>query len=256
MKKQVKKTAVLGAVLMAAAAMAGCYGYGYGNYSSRMNQVPKTTAAKDTLDEFDIASLQREDGTFQFGDLAWGSGQQEVEEALGAQIKETVAFTDGGGYGDLNYSIKLLDKVSLGLMPIFDKEDGLSCMTFYFENVYTAEQLDSFYTDLVALCISHFGEPDEVKPEERESNGTKFTCETNFWYHEVSPTQMTTLQVAKTDTGKGTDAVILGVNTYNPEEETSEAVSGEETEQEESSEAVSGSEEEETERSGEIETEE
>lgn len=252
MKSYLKKAVVFGTVLAAAAAMTGCYESYYS--SSRYRQTPKTTAAKDTLEDFDISSFRRSDGTYQFGDLEWGSSMEAVEQALGVEISQTVAFSDGGGYGDLNYCIKLLDKVSVGLMPVFDPDEGLSCLTFYFENVYTAEELDSFYDDLNDICKAAFGEPDEVKPEERESNGMTLKCETTFWYHEISPTEMTSFQLAKTDSGRGTDAVILGVNHYNPQEETSEdGSSGIDESETTSANSEAASSEEETEPSAETE---
>ncbi|MBQ8638360.1 MAG: hypothetical protein IJ468_04245 [Lachnospiraceae bacterium] len=223
MRKGLRKAVLIGGMTAAVMMMAGCYGYGYGGYSSYSSQIPKTTAQKDTLEEFDLATLQREDGAFQFPGLEWGASQQEVEEVFGMTIPETVTVSDGF-YADVNHSILLLDKVSLGMMPVFG-EDGLALISFYFENVYTAEELDTFYNNLVDTATSHFGEPDEVRPEVQESGSMTFNCETTFWYHQINETTMTSLQIGKTDTGSGTNCIILGVNCYDPteaEEETEE----------------------------------
>ena len=133
MRKGLRKAVLIGGMTAAVMMMAGCYGYGYGGYSSYSSQIPKTTAQKDTLEEFDLATLQREDGAFQFPGLEWGASQQEVEEVFGMTIPETVTVSDGF-YADVNHSILLLDKVSLGMMPVFG-EDGLALISFYFENV-------------------------------------------------------------------------------------------------------------------------
>ena len=197
--------------------LSGCFGYGMG-YGRYRNQVPKTTAARETLEEFDINDLRRGPGdSFQYKDLAWGSTAERVEEVLGTSIGTTNAFADGGGYGDINISIKLADFISVGVMPVFDTK-GLSMLTFYFEDVYTAEQLDDLYGRLQEICTGAFGEPEKITPETRETNGVTFRTETTFWYAPVSDTQVTSLQIGKTDTGRGTNAVVIGVNSYNPEE--------------------------------------
>lgn len=227
MKEQLRKAVLLGGVVGLTAAMTGCYGYGYGSYNNT-SRIPKTTAARDTLEEFNLASFRAADGMFQMEGLPWGSSIQEVEEVLGMSVGQTVAYSDGGGYADVNYSLLLMDKISLGLMPVFDVDDGLACLTFYFENTYTAEELDTLYADLTKQCTSIFGEPDEKQEDERTAGNTTYSGVTLFWYHEVSDTQMTTFQLGKLDTGNGTETVILGINTYDPNEIEAETSTGEE----------------------------
>lgn len=241
MKRQWKKAVLLGGMAALAAMTAGCYGYGYGNYGNMTSRIPKTTAAKDTLEEFDIAGMRAEDGTYQFPGLEWGATKEQVEEALGVSLSET-RDTQDGYYADINYSILVRDRISVGFMPVFG-EEGLELVSIYFENVYTAEELDTLYDDLVTLCTANFGEPDEVKPEQQTSGGMTFNCETTFWYHQIDETHMTSLQVGKTDTGTGTDGVVLGVNNYNPQEIEEESTDGE-TDSEETAEEENGSEKE------------
>ncbi len=218
---------------------AGCYSYG-NSYYSQASRIPKTTAAKDTLEEFDVSSLQREDGAFQFGDLAWGSSVEDVQQKLGINISQTQPVGEDRSYADVNYSILLLDRISLGFMPVFDN-DGLSVVSIYFENVYTAEELDAFYDEVVALFEETFGKADDVTNTEQTSGSTTFQCETTFWYHEIDPTHMTTLQVGKLDSGSGTSGVVLGVNQYNPEELESESALEDGTEDAETTGSETGS---------------
>ncbi len=234
--KQWKKRLVLGGLVLAAAAMTGCMGYGsYGGYSGYSNRVPKTTAAKETLEEFDVGSLRTEEGVFQYQTLQWGATREEVGNYMGVTLDEGVTFSDGSSYNDANYSILLKDKVSLGMMPTFDVDGGLSCMSFYFENIYTAEELDAFYEEVVDACITEFGEPHAVRDQVDESNGTEYSSVTAMWYYEIDDTHTTSLQVGKLDSGRGTDAVVLGVNIYDPalilEETTSQENSEESTEE-------------------------
>ena len=193
--------------------LSGCFGYG--GYSRYRNQVPKTTAARESLEEFDVSILARNDGSFGYKGLEWGSTPEQVEAFFGVSLGETVAFADGGGYADVNYSIKLGNSISVGMMPSFNPE-GLGALTFYFEEVYTAEELDKLYENITDICSTVFGEPDDVVQEERDVSNVHFVTETIYWYHQVDEDQMTSLQVSKTDVGKGTNAVVLGINSFDP----------------------------------------
>ena len=95
---------------------AGCYygsGMGYGSYANA-NKI-KTTAAADTLEEFKITDFQAADGTFQYKDLGWLSSYQDLEKEIAMPIGTTTAFTEGETMGDINYSVKLLDYISVGM---------------------------------------------------------------------------------------------------------------------------------------------
>ena len=134
------------------AAAAGCYygsGMGYGSYANA-NKI-KTTAAADTLEEFKITDFQAADGTFQYKDLGWLSSYQDLEKEIAMPIGTTTAFTEGETMGDINYSVKLLDYISVGMQPVFDPDGGLTTLTVYFEDTYTAEQLDELFDKAVAL---------------------------------------------------------------------------------------------------------
>lgn len=98
---------------------AGCYygsGMGYGSYANA-NKI-KTTAAADTLEEFKITDFQAADGTFQYKDLGWLSSYQDLEKEIAMPIGTTTAFTEGETMGDINYSVKLLDYISVGMQPV------------------------------------------------------------------------------------------------------------------------------------------
>ena len=130
---------------------AGCYygsGMGYGSYANA-NKI-KTTAAADTLEEFKITDFQASDGTFQYKDLGWLSSYQDLEKEIGMPIGTTTAFTEGETMGDINYSVKLLNYISVGMQPVFDPDGGLTTLTVYFEDTYTAEQLDELFDKAVA----------------------------------------------------------------------------------------------------------
>ena len=95
---------------------AGCYygsGMGYGSYANA-NKI-KTTAAADTLEEFKITDFQASDGTFQYKDLGWLSSYQDLEKEIAMPIGTTTAFTEGETMGDINYSVKLLNYISVGM---------------------------------------------------------------------------------------------------------------------------------------------
>lgn len=109
---------------------AGCYygsGMGYGSYANA-NKI-KTTAAADTLEEFKITDFQAADGTFQYKDLGWLSSYQDLEKEIAMPIGTTTAFTEGETMGDINYSVKLLNYISVGMQPVFDPNGGLTTLT-------------------------------------------------------------------------------------------------------------------------------
>ena len=121
---------------------AGCYygsGMGYGSYANA-NKI-KTTAAADTLEEFKITDFQAADGTFQYKDLGWLSSYQDLEKEIAMPIGTTTAFTEGETMGDINYSVKLLNYISVGM-------HHMTTLTVYFED--TIEQLDDLF-DKAAL---------------------------------------------------------------------------------------------------------
>jgi hypothetical protein len=207
----------------------GCYyGYGYG-YGSASRNVPKTTAAVDTIPTLSLPSLADDSGMFVFPGVTWGMTQSEVESALGVSFGDLTSFSDGGGYGDINVNYIVDGKVSVGMMPVFDAKGGLSSLSIYFEDIYTADQLDELYQDAVAEATAAFGDPVKVTPEDRKVSNTTYHTETTFWFHDVSETQQTSLQIGYTDAGRGTSAIVIGVNSYDPadvsEEESSEGES-------------------------------
>ena len=134
---------------------AGCYygsGMGYGSYANA-NKI-KTTAAADTLEEFKITDFQASDGTFQYKDLGWLSSYQDLEKEIGMPIGTTTAFTEGETMGDINYSVKLLNYISVGMQPVFDPDGGLTTLTVYFEDTYTAEQLDELFDTMKQISMA------------------------------------------------------------------------------------------------------
>ncbi len=228
---QWRKRLAIGGLALAVTALTGCMGYGgYGGYSGYSNRVPKTTAAKETLEEFDLSTLRTEEGVFQYQTLKWGSTREEVGNYMGIALDQGVTFSDGSSYNDMNYSMLLEDMVSLGMMPTFDPEGGLSCLSFYFENIYTAEQLDRFFDDVVDSCKDIYGEPDELREQTEESNGIEYSSVTAMWFYEIDDSHTTSLQVGKLDSGRGTDAVVLGVNIYDPNQIEEETASEDSTE--------------------------
>ena len=178
---------------------AGCYygsGMGYGSYANA-NKI-KTTAAADTLEEFKITDFQASDGTFQT-------------------------------MGDINYSVKLLNYISVGMQPVFDPDGGLTTLTVYFEDTYTAEQLDELFDKAVAAAREAFGDEDKYQENDQDGGkGTVYHTTGAFWYNETDQYgdyTMNSFQIGKLDSGNGTSAVVIGVNIYDPsqiEEESSE----------------------------------
>lgn len=207
---------------------AGCYYGGYNNYSSYANRV-KTTAAADTLDEFKITDFQASDGTFQYKDLGWLSSYKDLEEEIGMPIGTTTAFTEGETMGDINYSVKLLDYISIGMQPVYDPDGGLTTLTIYFEETYTAAQLDELFDKALAAAREAFGDEDEYREAQQDGGrGTVYNTTAAFWYRDTDQygdyTQ-NSFQIGKLDTGNGTTAVVIGVNIFDPtkiEEESGE----------------------------------
>ena len=166
---------------------AGCYygsGMGYGSYANA-NKI-KTTAAADTLEEFKITDFQASDGTFQYKDLGWLSSYQDLEKEIGMPIGTTTAFTEGETMGDINYSVKLLNYISVGMQPVFDPEGGLTTLTVYFEDTYTAEQLDELFDKAVAAAREAFGDEDNYQENDQDGGkGTVYHTTGAFWYNET-----------------------------------------------------------------------
>ena len=146
-------------------------GMGYGSYANA-NKI-KTTAAADTLEEFKITDFQAADGTFQYKDLGWLSSYQDLEKEIAMPIGTTTAFTEGETMGDINYSVKLLNYISVGMQPVFDPNGGLTTLTVYFEDTYTAEQLDELFDKAVAAAREAFGDEDNY--QENDQDGGKGT---------------------------------------------------------------------------------
>ena len=209
---------------------AGCYygsGMGYGSYANA-NKI-KTTAAADTLEEFKITDFQASDGTFQYKNLGWLSSYQDLEKEIGMPIGTTIAFTEGETMGDINYSVKLLNYISVGMQPVFDPEGGLTTLTVYFEDTYTAEQLDELFDKAVDAAREAFGDEDNYQESDQDGGrGTVYHTTGAFWYNETDQYgdyTMNSFQIGKLDSGNGTSAVVIGVNIYDPtkiEEESSE----------------------------------
>ncbi len=218
----------LGAMMLSAA---GCYyGTGMGSYGSYANaNKVKTTAAADTLDEFKITDFQASDGTYQYKGLNWLSSYEDLEKEVGMPIGTTTAFTEGETMGDLNYSVKLLDYISVGMQPVFDPDGGLTTLTIYFEDTYTAEQLDELFDKAVDAAREAFGDEDKYQESDQDGGrGTVYHTTGAFWYNETDQYgdyTMNSFQIGKLDSGNGTTAVVIGVNIYDPtkiEEESSE----------------------------------
>ena len=193
-----------------------------------MRQQIKTTAAADTLEDTLITDFRTADGTFQFKDLSWGSSKADLEAMINMPVSATTAFSDGGVLGDLNYSVKLLDYISVGMQPIYDADGGLVCITIYFEQTYSADQLTEIYDRVKAAAAEAFGDPDEELSETRENGRLTYDTTTAFWYNGIDEHTMNTFQIGKLDQGNGTEAVVIGVNIYDPteiEEESSEEAS-------------------------------
>lgn len=218
----------LGAMMLSAA---GCYygtGFGYNSYGNSASRV-KTTAAADTLDEFKITDFQASDGTYQYKDLGWLSSYEDLEKEIGMPIGTTTAFTEGETMGDINYSVKLLNYISVGMQPVYDPDGGLTTLTIYFEDTYTAAQLDELFDKAVDAARDAFGDEDNYQESQQDGGrGTVYNTTGVFWYRETDQYgdyTMNSFQIGKLDSGNGTTAVVIGVNIYDPtkiEEESSE----------------------------------
>ena len=222
MKKPVRKMITLLLAGALALGASGCY-YGMGSYSSYANQI-KTTAAPETVEEFKITDLKANEEFFQFKNLSWGSTLAQFEEFIGKPVDETTGFTEGESMADVNYSVKLADAFTVGIQPVFDKEGGLMSISIYYQTVYTADQLDAIYDRVVGLAEKAFGEKEKETSEETTASRGTYTQTVSFWYAEKSESEMTSLQIGKIDSGSGTEAVVVGVNCFDPailEEETS-----------------------------------
>ena len=228
MKKTIRRTlaaALAGALMFGAT---GCF-YGMGGYSRYRNQI-KTTAAPETVEEMKITDLGSMETFFELKGLPWGSTLEEFQEYVGAPVSETSSFTEGESMADINFSVKLADAITVGMQPVFDKDGGLMSFSVYFQTTYTAEQLDAIYDKVVALAEEAFGERAEERTEESTSNRVTYTTIVSFWYADKSESERTSLQIGKLNSGGGTEAVVVGINIYDPAMLESESASEAETE--------------------------
>ena len=195
---------------------AGCYygsGMGYGSYANA-NKI-KTTAAADTLEEFKITDFQASDGTFQYKDLGWLSSYQDLEKEIGMPIGTTTAFTEGETMGDINYSVKLLNYISVGMQPVFDPDGGLTTLTVYFEDTYTAEQLDELFDKAVAAAREAFGDEDKYQENDQDGGkGTVYHTTGAFWYNETD--QYGDYTMNSFQIGKPFGFLLLTIHWFNP----------------------------------------
>lgn len=115
------------------------------------------------------------------------------------------------------------------MQPVFDPDGGLTTLTVYFEDTYTAEQLDELFDKAVAAAREAFGDEDKYQENDQDGGkGTVYHTTGAFWYNETDQYgdyTMNSFQIGKLDSGNGTSAVVIGVNIYDPsqiEEESSE----------------------------------
>ena len=140
-----------------------------------------------------------------------------------------------------------IEDISVGMQPVFDPDGGLTTLTVYFEDTYTAEQLDELFDKAVAAAREAFGDEDNYQENDQDGGkGTVYHTTGAFWYNETDQYgdyTMNSFQIGKLDSGNGTSAVVIGVNIYDPsqiEEESSEEGSIEKgSSEEKSSEEVS-----------------
>ena len=140
-----------------------------------------------------------------------------------------------------------IEDISVGMQPVFDPDGGLTTLTVYFEDTYTAEQLDDLFDKAVAAAREAFGDEDKYQENDQDGGkGTVYHTTGAFWYNETDQYgdyTMNSFQIGKLDSGNGTSAVVIGVNIYDPsqiEEESSEEGSSEkESSEKASSEEVS-----------------
>ena len=118
-----------------------------------------------------------------------------------------------------------IEDISVGMQPVFDPDGGLTTLTVYFEDTYTAEQLDELFDKAVAAAREAFGDEEN---DQDGGKGTVYHTTGAFWYNETDQYgdyTMNSFQIGKLDSGNGTSAVVIGVNIYDPsqiEEESSE----------------------------------
>ena len=122
-----------------------------------------------------------------------------------------------------------IEDISVGMQPVFDPDGGLTTLTVYFEDTYTAEQLDELFDKAVAAAREAFGDEDKYQENDQDGGkGTVYHTTGAFWYNETDQYgdyTMNSFQIGKLDSGNGTSAVVIGVNIYDPsqiEEESSE----------------------------------
>ena len=122
-----------------------------------------------------------------------------------------------------------IEDISVGMQPVFDPNGGLTTLTVYFEDTYTAEQLDELFDKAVAAAREAFGDEDNYQENDQDGGkGTVYHTTGAFWYNETDQYgdyTMNSFQIGKLDSGNGTSAVVIGVNIYDPsqiEEESSE----------------------------------
>lgn len=226
MNKFWKKTCAAGVLASLVLGTTGCF-YGMNSYGQMRQQI-KTTAAADTLEDTLITDFRTEDGMFQFKDLSWGSSKADLEAMINLPVSATTAFTDGAVLGDINYSVKLMDYISVGMQPIFDGDGGLTSLSIYFEKTYSADQLSEIFEKAKEAAAAAFGPEDLLQTENRDNGNMEYVSTTAFWYNQIDEHTMNTLQIGKLDQGNGTEAVVIGVNIYDPtliEEESTEVAS-------------------------------
>ena len=140
-----------------------------------------------------------------------------------------------------------IEDISVGMQPVYNAEGGLTTLAVYFEDTYTAEQLDDLFDKAVAAAREAFGDEDKYQENDQDGGkGTVYHTTGAFWYNETDQYgdyTMNSFQIGKLDSGNGTSAVVIGVNIYDPsqiEEESSEEGSSEkESSEKASSEEVS-----------------
>ena len=152
----------------------------------------------------------------------YGSGMGYGSYANANKIKTTAA-------ADTLEEFKITDfQASDGTFQ-YNAEGGLTTLTVYFEDTYTAEQLDDLFDKAVAAAREAFGDEDKYQENDQDGGkGTVYHTTGAFWYNETDQYgdyTMNSFQIGKLDSGNGTSAVVIGVNIYDPsqiEEESSE----------------------------------
>ena len=202
-----------GAMMLGAS---GCY-YGINNFTSYSgaSQI-RTTAAPESVEEFSLKQLRAKDGCFEMEGLPWGSTFARFQEFFGTTVSETNSFTDGEFMADINYSYKLADALTVGVQPVFDKEGHLMSLSLYYQTTYTPDRLDEIYGKLVDQAEKEFGEKEKEEAQETQQDRTVYRTNVSYWYADRSETEQTSLQIGTLNTGAGTEAVVIGINCYDP----------------------------------------